>query len=357
MTLVFLLAAALASAPSPEVSLTPRSTTLRIAVAGDSGLGTEVLAKAIARVHSAAPLDAIVLTGDNFYPCGVESVDDPRWSLVRPLTTIGIPIFPVLGNHDSCGKAVPDAQIRATGVLPHWRFPARQYAVRTPMADFAFLDTTPHAHGQASSIGKMLRETFARSRKPWRIVVGHHPVISSGWHGYFPRSEVRRMRELVPVLRETAADVYLCGHDHHVEVIRGRMLHVISGAGSSPVPPIKLRATTVFPEEIRRERIGFAVVEITARTIRVRVYDSKGNPRTNWISGRVRHDARGHRPVLFDHLDEADEDVVGTHAGRAEPRHEVGVDRALGRVGPPLIEDDLHDHRVGGALHRIAPRE
>jgi acid phosphatase len=294
MTLALVLLATLAAAAPPEIKLAPRTATLRLAVAGDTGKGTETLAKAIARVHAQAPLDAILLTGDNFYPCGVKSVDDPRWSLARPLTRIGIPIFPVLGNHDYCGKAVPETQIQATGTIPHWRFPAPQYALRTPMADFAFINTTPYVRGYETPVASMIRQTFASSRAPWRVVVGHHPVISSGWHGYFPRDEVGRMRELIPTLRETNIDFYICGHDHHMELLRGRMLHLVSGAGSSPVPPIKLRTTTVFPEEISRERIGFAVVEITARTIRVRMYDAKGRARTGWISGRVRHQARSH---------------------------------------------------------------
>lgn len=119
------------------------------------------------------------------------------------------------------------------------------------------------------------------------MIVMVHRNNDSGWHGYFPRDEVAQMRKLIPTLRETNVDFYICGHDHHVELIRGRMLHLISGAGSSPVPPFKLRTTTVFPEEIiSRERIGFAVVEITARTIRVRMYDAEGRPRSGWISGR-----------------------------------------------------------------------
>ena len=294
MTLALILLATLASAAPPEVALTPRTATLRLAVAGDTGKGTEILAKAIARVHAEVPIDAILLTGDNFYPCGVSAVDDPRWSLIRPLTHIGVPIYPVLGNHDYCGKAVPETQIQATGTIPQWRFPAPQYALRTPLADFAFINTTPWVRGYDTPVAAMIRETFSASHTPWRIVVGHHPVISSGWHGYFPRDEVRRMRELIPVLRETNADVYICGHDHHMELLRGRMLHLVSGAGSSPIRPVKLRTTTVFPEAIGRERIGFAIVEITKQAIRVRMYDAKGRPRSNWISGRVRHESRGH---------------------------------------------------------------
>ena len=66
-------------------------------------------------------------------------------------------------------------------------------------------------------------------------------------------------------------------------VIMGRRLHLVSGAGSAPIPPIKLRARTVFPEEIRLERIGFAVLELSAERIRVRFYDGAGRARTAWI--------------------------------------------------------------------------
>ena len=65
---IFVLLATIASAAVPETTLTLRTTTLRLAVAGDTGDGTEILAKAIAAVHKQAPLDAILLTGDNFYP-------------------------------------------------------------------------------------------------------------------------------------------------------------------------------------------------------------------------------------------------------------------------------------------------
>ena len=120
-----------------------RGETLRVAVVGDVGDGSAAAAREIARVHAETPLDAILLTGDNFYPCSVRSVDDPRWSIVRPLTEIGPPVFPVLGNHDYCGN--PDAQIGA----PIWRFPAREYVVRSAVAEFWMIDTTPVAKGTA----------------------------------------------------------------------------------------------------------------------------------------------------------------------------------------------------------------
>lgn len=281
---LLLFAAAAGAAPLPEVTLTPHRAVLRIAVVGDTGSGADAVAAGIARLHEAKPFDAIVLTGDNFYPCGPTSEEDPRWSLVTALTRVGPPVLPVLGNHDSCGKADPLAQVRATGVIANWTMPGRQYVVRSRLADFAMLDTTPYARGRSHAAETALRQTFAKSKARWRVVVGHHPVISSGWHGYFPRDEVKAMRRLIPALRETRAHLYICGHDHHLELLRGRMLHLVSGAGSEPVPPIKLRLSTVFPSEIRtRERLGFAVVEMDAKRIRVRFYDGNGKPRSEWL--------------------------------------------------------------------------
>jgi 3',5'-cyclic AMP phosphodiesterase CpdA len=280
---LLLFASAATAEPLPEIALAPRGAVLRIAVAGDTGDGADQVAAGIARVHREKPLDAIVLTGDNFYPCGPTSVEDPRWSLVTALTRIGIPVFPVLGNHDSCGKADPLAQVRATGRIANWNMPARQYALRAGIADFAMLDTTPYARGLSRDADTALRAAFASSKTRWRVVVGHHPVLSSGWHGYFPRDEVKQMRMLVPALRDTHADLYLCGHDHHLELLRGRMLHLVSGAGSDPIPPIKLRLSTVFPTDIRREPIGFAVVDLDAKRIRVRFYDGKGKARSEWL--------------------------------------------------------------------------
>ena len=280
---LLLFAGVAASEPLPEVPLASRGAVLRIAVTGDTGSGADTVAAGIARLHAQKPFDAIVLTGDNFYPCGPASEEDPRWSLVTALTRVGPPVLPVLGNHDSCGEADPLAQVRATGVIANWTMPARQYLVRTRLADFAMLDTTPYARGRSRDAESALREALAGSKARWRVVVGHHPVLSSGWHGYFPRDEVRRMRGLIPALRETRAHLYICGHDHHLELLRGRMLHLVSGAGSEPIRPIKLRLSTVFPPEIRRERIGFAVVEMDAKRIRVRFYDAKGKAKSEWL--------------------------------------------------------------------------
>jgi len=249
---------------------------LRIAVVGDTGEGADAIARGIASVHARDPLDAIVLLGDAFYPCGPASLSDPVWKRVRPLGAIGPPILPVLGNHDFCKRSKPDIQLNAA-VIPHWLFPARQYAVHANVADFVMLDTTPFAKGTSSAAAGALRSGFGSAR--WRIAVGHHPLLSSGYHGHFPRDEHVRMLALEPLMRREHVDLYLAGHDHHLELIDAKPRMLISGAGSDPVPPILLHAQTIFPPDAERWR-GFAVVTLDSALMTVQFFDAAGKPRS-----------------------------------------------------------------------------
>ncbi|HXH37322.1 MAG TPA: metallophosphoesterase [Thermoanaerobaculia bacterium] len=275
ITTVYLLLAALAlGTPIPHVPLAPAADTLRIVVVGDTGEGSDRVARGIARLHARTPVDAIVITGDAFYPCGPASASDPQWGRVRALSQVGVPIFPLLGNHDFCGKSVPDAQIGATTV-PHWQFPARQYVVESKVVELLMLDTTPYAAGRNTDAADAVRQGFASRKTTWRLAAGHHPIVSSGYHGHFPRSQHLRMVTLEPLLKRANVDLYICGHDHHLELIDGRPRLLISGAGSDPVPPLIPHAKTLFPSEATAQ-LGFAVVELSAHSMTIRFYDGEG---------------------------------------------------------------------------------
>src|ERR1051326_2195789 len=261
----------LAGAPLPEIPLPVHNGTLRLAVVGDAGIQTNTVASAITK---SKPYDAILFLGDNFYPCGVRSATDPKWHVIDGLTHLDIPIYAVLGNHDYCGK--PDVQVNAN--VPNWHMPAREYVLRSPVADFAMLDATPHAYGNSKIAEQTVRDTFASSTATWRIAVGHHVITSSGWHSLFPRGEARHMRALLPVLRADKVDLYIDGHDHHEELLNlSPPLILISGAGSDPVPMITVRAQTVWPKETHfHEPIAFAALEITRDALTIEFINAKG---------------------------------------------------------------------------------
>jgi len=274
--IVIALLLAATAAAQPQLSLASRNGTLRVVVVGDIGDGAGRVTAGIAKI---GPIDAVIIPGDNVYPCGVQSKNDPRWSRVAPLTTLGVPLFPVLGNHDYCGN--PTAQINAP--LPNWDFPAKQYTIRSDVAEFAMLDTNPYLQGADEPLKSFLHDAFSGDSK-WRIAVGHHTVVSSGYHGYFPRHDARRMQKLIPLLRASGVDLYVCGHDHHQELVDGQPRYLISGAGSQPVPPIILRSSTLFPTNAPfREPIGFTLLEITKDQLAITFYDEHAQKRAGPI--------------------------------------------------------------------------
>lgn len=270
--LTVLLVATLASGAVPAAPFEGKHDVLRVAVVGDVGRGSATISDALSAV---GPVDAIILVGDNIYPCGVRSYDDPRWRILAPLAHLAIPIYAVLGNHEYCGK--PDAEVGAP--LANWNMPARQYAIHAGVADFAMLDTTPWAEGHHGNADEVVRDVFADSKAPWRIAVGHHVIFSSGFHGIWPRAETKRMRTLFPALEKAHVDLYLCGHDHHEELLGGKPAIVVSGAGSDPVPMVRVVDATIWPRQTHwREPIGFSLLEIAPEQIRIRFYGAGGKP-------------------------------------------------------------------------------
>jgi tartrate-resistant acid phosphatase type 5 len=137
------------------------------------------------------------------------------------------------------------------------------------------LDTTPYAAGRNNDAAEAVRHGFSTKKPSWRIAVGHHPILSSGYHGHFPRAQHLRMVTLDPLVRHAKVDLYICGHDHHLELIGGKPRFLISGAGSDPIPPLVPHAKTLYPSEATRQ-LGFAVVELDAKTMTIRFFDGDG---------------------------------------------------------------------------------
>ncbi len=184
-------------------------------------------------------------------------------------------------NHARSGN--PDAEIAFSSKLDRWRFPAREYLVETGVASIAMIDTTPFVRETAAAPD--LASMFSQSQAPWRIVAGHHTVVSSGYHGYFPRREHRRMLSLLKPMRAARVDLYVCGHDHHLELVEGKPRMLISGAASDPIAPLALHAHTVFPND-GHEQGGFAVIEMNTTKMSVTFYDLEGKrlaPPVEWL--------------------------------------------------------------------------
>ena len=230
----------------------------------------------------------VISTGDNFYTDGVRSVRDPQWAAtfegVFDDPALQTPWYAVLGNHDYRGA--PAAQVAYTQQSFRWRMRGRYWRedmrLGAQTVSFYFIDTTPIAHldtakayvplvGSRNAAWRQI-EWFGRtlSGRPadWNIVVGHHPVFSSGPHGGSPPLQ----RHIQPLLEQFRTAAYFNGHDHDLEHLQaGPMNYFCSGAGSEP------RAIVAGPNSrFAFGGGGFASCRISADVLRVVFHDADG---------------------------------------------------------------------------------
>jgi acid phosphatase len=97
------------------------------------------------------------------------------------------------------------------------------------------------------------------------VVVGHHPIYSSGFYGNDPAAIAR----LTPLFRQHGVQLYINGHEHHYErsrVIDGTTYLQVGGAGAAlrAVVPAELSATATTLQvtgwDDRGQRIDSAVL-------------------------------------------------------------------------------------------------
>ena len=234
----------------------------------------------------------VISTGDNFYPSGVDDLNDFKWvtsyERIYSAPSLRTPWYPVLGNHDWRGNV--DAQIEYSAYSDTWTMPHRYYSRHIPVADslnalFVFIDTTPIADADRARIypqsGRWFRSrqlawidsTLAASDAPWKIVVGHHPVYVAS-SKYEDNPEL--IRDLVPIMERHGVQVYFSGHDHnlqHLRIADSDINYFVSGAGS-----LTRDVDSDDPHALVALRVpGFMAVSLTAREMFVKVLDEHGH--------------------------------------------------------------------------------
>ncbi|RYD69101.1 MAG: acid phosphatase, partial [Sphingobacteriales bacterium] len=246
----------------------------------------------------------VVATGDNFYPSGVISKNDPlfKYSFEDIYTDFSLQWdwYVVLGNHDY--KSNPDAQVEYSSISRRWKMPARYYSKTfninndpTQQVLMLFIDTNPlipefyknaeygpNVKGQDTTAQKKwLAKTLseADSSIKWKIVVGHHPIYTGGSRtdGYDTKA-VRSSLE--STLKKYGVDVYLTGHEHSLQHIKpeGKTHHFISGAASEKT------AVKLIPNaEMVASEYGFFLFSVTNNQIKVQTINDEGEVFYNTI--------------------------------------------------------------------------
>ena len=260
---------------------------LTFLVVGDWGTGSPDQRKVAVQMGKAAEAVGarfVISTGDNFYPSGVKSVEDPQWKTsfedIYTAPALSIPWYAVLGNHDHRGNV--KAQVDYSKRSSRWRMPAAYYKHTESLADgslaeFFFLDSDTINRDYRGWRGlfsrrqqvRWLERALAASAARWKIVVAHHPVFSGGSH-----KDTRALIVLVrPLLERYGVQLYLNGHNHNLEhVVVGKVHYLTSGAGSKP----RAARTVEGSRFVVGGRLGFMTARLTPNAMEIQFIDGEG---------------------------------------------------------------------------------
>ena len=266
------------------------------------------------RASGKAPV-AVISVGDNFYN---QSPADPNDLLFRTGfedvyadPALQVPFWASLGNHDYY-KSVNGILTYARERMGSGRLtmPGRYWSRKVEvapgvLAKVVFIDSNPfikaYARGHSDASKQDTKAQLAWLEKElsepglvWRIVVGHHPFWSGGPHGNratvrayqeeegrpwvqtvkddIPEAIVDMQTQVLPLLRKHKVQLYLCGHDHHAEVVRdGGLVQVLTG-NASEARRVLPQANSLYAEQ----HLGFATIALGPQKALVRQRDEDG---------------------------------------------------------------------------------
>ncbi|MEY3963757.1 MAG: hypothetical protein RLZZ106_1012 [Cyanobacteriota bacterium] len=258
------MAASLAVAGSTALAGSGRVRFLAVADTGSGNSHQRAVGAQMAAVHRQRPVDLVVLGGDNIYPSGDMALINATFQ--RPyaeLLAAGVPFHAVLGNHDiRTANGDPQVAYRPFGMK------GRYYSVRRGDLELFMLDT----NGNADWAGQLrwLRSVLGSSTAPWKVVVGHHPIYSSGYYG----NNASLQAKIGALMQRHGVQLYINGHEHNYERSRpidGITYLVVGGGGASlrPILPTDQSARAI-------STYSFAEIEAGPKELTVAAWDSKG---------------------------------------------------------------------------------
>ena len=214
-------------------------------------------------------VDLVILGGDNIYASPnwddghLDGIEATFYKPYRELIAAQVPFHAVLGNHDiRTANGAPQLAFKPFGMKGRW------YTVRRGPVEFFMLDTNVNVPWQQQL--PWLKTALAASTAPWKVVVGHHPIVSAGLYG----DDRSLNAKLTPLFKRYGVQLYINGHEHNYErtkVIDGTTYLVVGGGGASLRPVVANERTA---KAISSH--SFAELDFAGDTLTIKGIDSRG---------------------------------------------------------------------------------
>jgi predicted phosphodiesterase len=234
---------------------------VRFLVFGDSGAASDDQ-NALLEQMDEVPYDLMLHVGDLAYNDGnYNQIRDTVFEIYEKLFR-HLPFYPIAGNHD---YYTDDGEpLRASFNLPNNE---KWYSFDYGHLHVVALDAQQDFQEQAA----WLEEDLASTDQPWKVVMVHNPLYTSGEHG----NDTELRDAIEPILVEYGVQLVLTGHDHHYERVYPQkgIVHFVTGGGGRGTRALGEASNfTALMDEV----IHYLYVEVGADEMVVHAIDGTG---------------------------------------------------------------------------------
>jgi hypothetical protein len=218
-----LIVLALGGAAAQNITLPNQADSLRFAVIGDSGTGSDSqyrVAEVLTASRAKFPYEFVLMMGDNLYYGSGEKDYKKKFELpYKALLDTGIKFYATLGNHDNSNERF----------YKPFNMNGERYYTFKPKPGVRIFSLDSNYMDQPQL--QWLEKELAASGSDWKIMFFHHPLYSSGGaHG----SDVQLREQLEPLFLKYGVDAVFSGHEHFYERIKPQkgIYYFISGGAA-----------------------------------------------------------------------------------------------------------------------------
>jgi len=250
---------------SLQLSLPLKEGSLRFAVIGDTGSGTDKqqqIADMMVEYRKVFPFEFVLMMGDNLY--GGDSARDYQKkfeSVYKVLLDTKMKFYATLGNHDDPNQRLYD----------HFNMNGKEYySFKKSKVTFYSLNSNYMDKKQIA----WLEDELAKNNTDWKICFFHHPPYSSGKaHG--PDEQLREIVE--PIFIKHGVNVVFTGHEHFYERLKPQkgIYYFISGAGGK-LREGGVRGSSSMTAKAFDQDMSFMLIEIVDDTMYFQVISRTG---------------------------------------------------------------------------------
>jgi Icc-related predicted phosphoesterase len=230
--------------------------------------------------------DAVINTGDivdRGASAGAWKVFDEENAWLRRM---GVPYYPVLGNHEYQGGPVEDALENYFARFPYLDN-KRWYELRIGPVVFLMLDsnfgemTEEEARSQLTWLQASLTDCERDPNVKMTVIATHHPPFTHSRNEY-PSAKVTHL--VLPLIGgHSKCKLFFSGHSHSYERFRvGGLHYIVTGGGGAP---LDFTEEAVFPEDLYEggtiRRFHYCLMTFYKRECSIEMFEMQ--PDASWV--------------------------------------------------------------------------